>query len=229
MLNQGSARQAIVALFLVAASHAAGGGQVQREFDRPRAGTGSLVIGTLPAISMRIDHRLQYLGAFPFAVEGIAEGHRYVWAELDAGRRAGRVFIVQREGYLPAAHREYSYPTRNPQTIGGAVYGHGVALYDNDVAAAQNPRNEASLTKTFFASRNVEWHPQTIMSRFARIVDTGRQNEIIFFYFEPLKRYSSNSIAELDALGSESPEVMKILRSVDRNARAAFSVVSAGH
>ena len=174
-------------------------------------------------LKMTLDPKFQYLGRFPFDIKGIAGGYRYVWGETDNGKHLCTTFIVQAEGYYPDNQGSYKYGTPNPETFAGDVYQHNVWIYDNDQSAQGNPGNESDLTRKFMREKGYEWESQLVMSRFARIVDEPRKNEIIFFYFENLKHYTTKRVSDFPDEG-ESAEQKVILAAVDANSRAAFTV-----
>src|ERR1700730_8419423 len=175
-------------------------------------------------LKVSLDPKFQYLGRFPFDIKGIAGGYRYVWGETDGGKHLGRTFIVQAEGYYPSNQGSYKYGTPNPATLAGDVYQHNVWIYDNDQSARENPGNESDLTRKFIRDKGYEWESQLVMSRFARIVDESRKDEIIFFYFENLKHYTAKRVSDFPEEG-ESSEQKAILDAVDANSRTAFTVL----
>lgn len=174
-------------------------------------------------LRMTLDPKFQYLGRFPFDIKGIAGGYRYVWGETDIGKHLRRTFIVQAEGYYLGNQGSYKYGTPNPATLGGDVYQHNVWIYDNDQSAQENPGNESDLTRKFIRDKGYEWEFQLVMSRFARIVDESRKNEIIFFYFENLNSYTTKRVSDFPEEG-KTAEQRAILNAVDANSRAAFTV-----
>ena len=61
------------------------------------------------------------------------------------------------------------------------------------------------------------------MSRYARVVDESRKNEIIFFYFDNLADYTTKHAADFPEK-AKSAEHRAILESVEANSRKAFTV-----
>lgn len=175
-------------------------------------------------LKLTLDPKFQYLGSFPFDIEGIAGGYRYVWGETDGGKHLRRTFVVQAEGYYAGNERFYKYGIPNPATLAGDAYQHNVWIYDNDQSAQQRPGNESDLTRKFMRDKGYEWEPQLVMSRFARIVGESRKDEIIFFYFDNLKNYTKKRVPDFPEEG-KSAEQKAILDAVDAGSRAAFTVV----
>ena len=76
----------------------------------------------------------------------------------------------------------------------------------------------------FLKEHGYTWDPQSVMSRFARIAGEANKDEIIFFYFEPLRPYTARRASEFSDEGEPTPEQKAILEKVDANAKAAFRV-----
>jgi hypothetical protein len=177
-----------------------------------------------PKLTLTLDAKFKYLGSFPFDIRGIAGGYRYIWGEMDHDKHLGRAFIVQAEGYYPNNNGKYVYGTPNAAILAGEAYQHNVFIYDNDESTREGPGNEADLTKKFMQEHGYEWGPELIMSRFARAVGETKKDEIIFFYFEDLKNYTSKHVKDFPE-GPHSAEQQTILDSVDANSRKAFTIV----
>jgi hypothetical protein len=177
-----------------------------------------------PKLTLRLDERFRYLGSFPFDIKGIAGGYRYLWGQADSGRHLTRLFIVQKEGFYADNSATYRYPTRSPAKVGQDEYQHNVWIYDNDQSAAEHPGSESDLTRRFLREHGWVWDPQSVMSRFARIVGEAKKDEIIFFYFEPLRAYTSRNASEFSDDGEPTPEQKEILDKVDANSKVAFRV-----
>lgn len=177
----------------------------------------------LAKITVTLDPKFQYLGSFPFDIQGIAGGYRYLWGEFDHDKHLRRTFVIQAEGYYPGSSHSYHYPSPNPVILGGDTYGHVVFIYDNDEVARERPGNEADLTAHFMRDHGYGWDSQLIMSRFARIVDEAKKNEIIFFYFDNLANYTTKSVADFPE-EPKTAEQKAILEAVDANSKKAFTV-----
>jgi hypothetical protein len=181
------------------------------------------VSDNLPKLALKLDPKFQYVGSFPFDISGLAGGYRYVWGETDGSKHLRRVFIVQAEGYYPGNNGTYKYGTPHPATLGGEAYEHGLYIYDNDQSAREDPGKEADLTRKFMLEKGYDWEPQLVMSRFARVVDESKKNEIIFFYLENLKDYTAKKAIDFPE-EAQSKEQKTILETVDAHSLKAFSV-----
>jgi hypothetical protein len=184
----------------------------------------NVFISDAPAhLKLTLDPKFQYLGSFPFDIKGIAGGYRYVWGEVGSRKHLERTFIIQAEGYYPGNAGSYKYGTPNPAMLAGDAYQHNVWIYDNEESAREDPGNESDLTRKFMHEKGYVWGPQLVMSRFARIVDESKKDEIIFFYFENLKSHTTKRVADFPEEGT-SAEQKSILSTVDANSRKAFAV-----
>lgn len=171
-----------------------------------------------------MDPKLLYIGSFPFDIEGIAGGYRYIWGEVDHEKHLKRTFIIQKEGYYPSSDGSYHYPTPNPILLGGDEYQHNVFIADNETEIREHPGHEPDVTQKFLHNKGYEWDSQLVMSRFARIVGEERKNEIIFFYTENLSAYTKLSAAALD--DSAHQDLKKTIKGkVDTASRKAFKVL----
>jgi len=184
----------------------------------------NVFISDAPAhLKLTLDANFQYLGSFSFDIKGIAGGYRYVWGEIGKDKHLERTFIIQAEGYYPGNSGTYKYGAPNPATLAGETYQHNVWIYDNDESARESPGNESDLTRKFMQEKGWVWEPQLVMSRFARVVDESKKNEIIFFYYENLKTHTKKRVADFPEEGA-SAEQESILSTVDANSRKAFTV-----
>lgn len=179
----------------------------------------------LPKLRVEVDPELQYIGSFPFDIDGIAGGYRYVWGEVDRGKHLKRTFIIQKEGFYPTSKDSYRYPTPNPVAFGAHEYQHNVFLADNEKEIREHPGHEPDVTQKFLRSKGYELDSQQVMSRFARIVGESKKNEIIFFYAENLSAYTKLSATTLDEDGSQQDLKKTIKEKVDSNSKLAFKVI----
>jgi len=179
---------------------------------------------TEPPLKLTVDRRFKYLGKFPFDIEGIAGGYRYLWGDVENGKRLRRLFIVQAEGFYPDNSEVYRYGTPNPVTLAGHAYQHNVWIYDDAESIRQNPGKESELTRKFLERQGYVLDPDLVMSRFARAVGDSKKNEIIFFYFESLKDYTSKPPKSFPEDAAPDPEHKRILDAVDKNSMKAFRV-----
>lgn len=197
--------------------------QTQQSPQRVSIQGNNFVSEELPKIRVVVDPKLKYIGSFPFDIDGIAGGYRYVWGATDQGKHLARTFIVQMEGYYPRSGGSYRYPIPNPVTLGTHEYQHNVFIADNEQEIREHPGHEPDVMNKFLKAKGYELDSQIIMSRFARIAGENKKNEIIFFYTENLSAYTKLSAAALD--DSASQDAKKVIKEkVDTNSRQAFKV-----
>jgi hypothetical protein len=179
----------------------------------------------VPKLRVAIDPRLLYVGSFPFDIDGIAGGYRFVWGEVDKGKHLLRTFIIQKEGFYPSSGDSYNYQAPNLITLGNHAYQHNVFVADDEREIREHPGHEPDVTQKFLRGKGYDWDTQLVMSRFARIVDDAKKNEIIFFYTENLSAYTTKSANDLDSGGANEELKQKIKREVDANSMRAFKVI----
>lgn len=179
---------------------------------------------SLPKMRVVLDPELKYIGSFPFDIDGIAGGHRFVWGAVDHDKHLRRTFIIQKEGFHPGSGKLYRYATPNPVTLGQHVYQHNVFITDNEQEAREHPGHEPDVTNKFLRENGYGWDSQLVMSRFARIVDDAKEHEIILFYAENLKDYTNRNAADLakDAAGEDQKRTKELVNS---NSMRAFKVI----
>lgn len=196
--------------------------QVQRASVNAR--TGRFSSAEFPDIRIKIDKNLKYLGTVPFDLENEVKGNRYVFAQHDDKNRINRAFIVQMEGFLPAATDTYKYKISTPASLGGHPYQHNVLIYNDDEDIRERPGHESELTKKFLESKGLSWGPELVMSRFARPVGVDKRHEIILFYFEDLKAYR-HSLRDFND-NKNSDDAKRIKNAVETDSSQAFTVTA---
>lgn len=179
----------------------------------------------LPKLRVQVDPKLRYIGSFPFDIDGIAGGYRFIWGEVDQGKHLTRTFIIQKEGFYPNSNNFYRYPTPNPVTLGAHDYQHNVFIGDNEQEIREHPGHEPDVTQKFLRSKGYRLDSQVVMSRFARIVGDNKKNEIIFFYTENLSAYTKLSAAVVDDDNAHTDLKKTVKEKVDANSRQAFKVI----
>jgi len=175
-----------------------------------------------PDIRVSVDRKFKYIGSFPFAVEKVARGNRYIFVQANPEKHIQRMFIIQQEGFVQSSDEIYRYKITTPAKLGISDYQHSVILYDNDANIREEPDKEAELTQRFLADHGYVLEPELVMSRFARSADPERKHEIIFFCFENLSSYRHKLKDFREA--SDSTEKQDIKQKADKNCRSTFRV-----
>jgi hypothetical protein len=178
-----------------------------------------LVSTTDPAIRIRVDAGLRYLGATELEIDdlALAERHHFVDAR---DRHVRRMLVVQFEGFLASNDEVYRYRLPDPVTMGGEPYGRWTFCYS--VAESAAPETADSV-------RLLESHGRTlddaqIMARYARIVGDAARHELLIFYHEPLDRLG-HSLASVSEDGAVREAYASLAIDLHARARRAFRVV----
>ena len=179
----------------------------------------------MPKLRVTPDPKLTYIGSFPFDIDGIAGGYRFVWGEVDNRKHLLRTFIIQKEGFYLNSGGSYQYQAPNPVALGNHAYQHNVFIAGNEREIREHPGHEPDVTQKFLHGKGYDWDTQLVMSRFARVVDEAKKNEIIFFYTENLSAHTTKSADDLDSGDANQELKQKIKRAVDANSMRAFKVV----
>jgi hypothetical protein len=172
-----------------------------------------------PALRMRVDPGLPYLGATELEIKGLAWAERHHFVEHRDGH-VRRMLVVQFEGFLPTTDEVYRYPLPDPVTLGGDTWGTWVFGY----AVAHSTAPETADTGRFLADRRLALDDEQIMARFARILGKDARHEILIFYHEPLGRlgYSLGSIFDGDVI---PPVYASVATELKARARRAFTLL----
>lgn len=156
-----------------------------------------LISDSLPQIKIKVDPEIPFEGSFPFKINDIAAGERYVFAESN-GKKIKRAVIAQFEGFLPESSEIYRYSFANAISIGTHKFNHSTFVFTNAEAAKENPEGEAALTAEFLKKKGFEIPEGWIVSRFLTLGDESRKHELILFYQEDVQS-TDRKIEELNS------------------------------
>jgi hypothetical protein len=165
-----------------------------------------LISDSLPQIKIKVDPAIQFIGSFPFKIQDIAAGERYIFAESE-GKKIRRAVIAQFEGFLPESSEIYRYSFANAIGIGTHKFNHSTFAFTNADALKQNPEDEAALTASFLKKKGFEIPEGWIVSRFLTLGDESRKYEMILFYQEDAKS-TGHKFVEL-SVNDESTELLR--------------------
>ena len=171
-----------------------------------------LISEFLPAIKIKVDPAIKFVGSFPFKIQEIAAGERYVFAESKE-KKIQRLVIAQFESFLPGSSEIYRYSFANAINMSGHQFNHSTFVFTNAEAKKENPEGEAALTASFLQKKGFEIPEAWIVSRFLTLGNESRKHELILFYQEDLKS-AGRKIEELvrndqdtDVLKAIAPEL----------------------
>ena len=139
----------------------------------------------LPAIRIKFDDKLEYVGSQKFILYGRAHAEQFFFVEADDEKRIKRMYFVQFEGYLPNINATYNYSGTETVTLAGQPYLVNAETVPNvsDVLKA-NPESDAARAVTFLQGKGYQMNQSVKFQRFVRLVDEAKRNEIILIYIE---------------------------------------------
>jgi hypothetical protein len=181
-----------------------------------------------PAIAIKVDKDLKYLGSFAFTIKNVAGGERHIWVQADRNKRVQRMFILQFEGYFPDSPHRYNYSPRNVTHLGANDYNSNGFLYDDAEYHREHPGNEAEGTRKFLEARGYKLDAEQLLYRFYRSlpdVDPAKsnRNEFLIFYIEPMKELGITMKETTER--QDSAREKQIVAAARERALKAFQVV----
>jgi hypothetical protein len=182
-----------------------------------------LVSPSGPAMRIRVDDSLRYVGALRFDLRGIACVERQVFAAAETDR-VRRLFIVQFESILDTSDELYRWKVRTPVPLGGVPYQHNVFAFDTRTEIREEPQAETAKTEAFLKAHGLALDAELVMSRFARVVGENRRRELIFFYMEPLPA-DVGRVTDFDDGAPRTPPQRALASALSERARKAFAVL----
>jgi len=139
----------------------------------------------LPAIRMRFDRKLRYVGSQKFVLYGRARAEQHFFVEADARRRIRRMYMLQFEGYLPGVDASYDYEAKETVRLGGVDYIVNVESVPNlPEALKQIQGSDAAHAVEFLKGKGYGFGESIRYQRFVRLVDDAKRNEFIMLYVE---------------------------------------------
>jgi hypothetical protein len=176
-----------------------------------------------PALRIRVEESLPYVGALRFDLKGIACVERQVFAAVEKGR-VRRLFIVQFESILDASDEVYRWKVRTPVLLDGVPYQHNVFAFDTETEIREQPEAETAKTDTFLKACGLALDRELVTSRFARVVGADRRRELIFFYMEPLPP-GAGRFADFDDGAPRTPEQRALASALTERSLNAFALL----
>lgn len=154
--------------------------------EQARVVKGQVLTSTsLPAIRMRFDKRLKYVGSQKFVLYERARAEQHFFVDADARGRIRRMYMLQFEGYLPGIDASYNYEAKETVKLGGVDYIVNVENVPNVAAAlAQQPESDAARAVEFLKTKGYSVGESVRFQRFVRLVDDSKRNEFIMLYVE---------------------------------------------
>jgi hypothetical protein len=146
-----------------------------------------LVSTAVPALKLKVDGRMEYVGRLQFVLYNIAEADIFVFAEGDEGRRLKRWLVVQFEGFLDGNSHTYNYAM--PARIALGSHEYMVDDYAdnlNRMMAEEPADSDGAHVAALLRKEGYTLPEDAIWSRFVRAIGEARRKELLIIYTEDL-------------------------------------------
>jgi hypothetical protein len=177
-----------------------------------------------PALRLKVDPALRYVGNVEFDLKGIAQVDRHVWVEAGDDRLIRRMLILQFEGFLDNNPHTYTYRLINPIRLGGELYGHNNYAFSVAANIAEAPEAETAHTLRLLTIKGYQLLDEQMTSRFARIIDLERRNELIIFYHQNI-RDTGLTLAQISTDGEISSQYADVKSALTRRSLESFEIL----
>lgn len=179
----------------------------------------------MPAIHIKVYPPLKFLWVQKFVVMESHHVEMYLFAETE-GDNIKRLLTVQFEGYLPDNDFTYDYDVTRKVRLGAHDYLHDTGVLKLDAVLKRRPEGDIAAWVTWLRSQDYDYDKwnELIYSRFVRVIDVGKRNEILFLYFENLKDLGYG-VDDLVSGGKHSGMLAGLSVQVDQRALDSFSVI----
>jgi hypothetical protein len=184
---------------------------------------GNVVISrALPAVRIQVSKEFTYIGRFPFRIQDMASGNRFIFVDGDP-EHVRRMFILQFESILPESVEIYRYSFDNAMLIGGLRFRQNTFAFSIQQDIKENPHAEVALTQDFLGKKNYKISDEWMASRFLTLGDDSRKSEMILFYMEPVSSSGYRLTQFYD--GDSRTEIWdKLSRELEARSRNAFVI-----
>jgi len=136
------------------------------------------------ATLLRVPPPFRQLPRITIPIEDKTVATREVFVEAEASGVVRRAVIVQFEAVNAGSDFRFRYPATPPETFGAHVYRFTSFAYDDERAAAAEPRKEAAQTRALMIQQHLKPPRYWQVVRLARVAGASGLHEFIVFYLE---------------------------------------------
>jgi len=172
---------------------------------------------------IQISKEFRYIGCFPFRIQDMAAGYRYVFIDGDHSE-VQRMIIIQFESILPESTEIYRYSFDNALLLEGFPFRHNTFAFSVRKDIKRNPHAEVAVTQDFLDKKKYKIADEWMASRFLTLGDDSRKSEMILFYMEPV---ASTGFRLAQFYQDDTPTEIwdKISRDLGTRSRSAFQIL----
>lgn len=168
--------------------------------DCPRRGvdgSGVLRSPDEPAIALRVNPDLEYVGNVVFVSGERARVDRHHFVDADRKGHVKRMVVMHFEAALPGTGLTFEEPApENPVYFGGQVFNMSTSSVSNFAAVAAAPGGEAGRTTAFLDSRGLWLDDEQMVTRLGAVVNEDRTQRLTILYVEPASPARASSRGE---------------------------------
>ncbi|HYO50450.1 MAG TPA: hypothetical protein VEW94_11430 [Chloroflexia bacterium] len=184
-----------------------------------------LVSTNMPAIKLKVDDRMEYVGRLQFVLYNVAEADIFVFAEGDEGRRLKRWLVVQFEGFLDNNSHTYNYAMPTRITLGSHEYMVDDYAANMETMMAEEPADSDGAQVAALLRREGYTLPDdAIWSRFVRTIGEARRKELLIIYTEDLAPLGLTA-SDLPANVPLPQEYAALTEGMHKRAQRAFTIL----
>jgi hypothetical protein len=187
----------LAALLLLSLAAAGGRPSTRDEPKKPSAGDGDqsptrrvkgqvLTSAELPAVNLKFDKELKYVGGQAFILYDVARAEQHFFVDADEKGRIRRMYWIQFEGYLLGNTHTYRYEATKTVKIGGLEF-IADAWARNIKDNPGRPDSDGSRARAFLEKKGHRMASDEVLSqRLVHLVDKQKRNELMVIYMEDL-------------------------------------------
>jgi hypothetical protein len=184
-----------------------------------------LVSDDLPAIKLKVDDSLRYVGRLQFELYGLADADIFVFAEADEDRTLKRWLVVQFEGFLDSNSHTYNYAMIDRVTLGSHEYMTDAFTANMRQLREEMPADSDGARVVWLLEEHGYVRPQeAIWVRLVRTLGDDRRKELLFIYTEDLARLGLTA-EQVSPDGLVPLAHTALLQGVRDRARNAFTII----
>ena len=158
----------------------------------------TVVSGRMPAVRIKVAAGFAYAGRLGFVLHDVARVESFVFAA--GGGEAGRLLVVQFEGYLEGNDHVYDYPSTDTVLLGDRPFLADAAVVD--LAPPPPPDSDVGRVLNLLEGQGYALPARAAVQRFVHLPDEAKRHELILFYAEGLGHGESEAAPREEVAGA---------------------------
>lgn len=174
-----------------------------------------------PALSIKVDLSLDYLGRHTIKIRDVASGERLIFADVQGGK-AERLFILQFEGFNEGIDDAYRYDLSTSPEVAGYPWRSNAYAFNMADSIKNNPTAESASTAAFLEAQDIAYPEDWMMWRSLTVTTEDRRNELILFYIEDLAAAGASLNDLYDENGDSTEYWRGLMPDLEYRANTSF-------